>query len=97
MTQDSGTRRTTLNRAYVLIQTEAQSTAEVAEALRHSFGIPMVDIVNGPYPVIAVVEGGNISTMAKTIAVDIRKLRGVRDIIVYMTTPEQEVAPENKK
>jgi len=80
----------TENRAYVLIDSEENKASEVATSLRDRVGVTMADVVNGPYRVIAVVEGSNISAIAKTILIDIKKLSGVRDIIVYMATPEEQ-------
>jgi hypothetical protein len=92
MTQDARTPKTAVNRAYVLIETEAGKASEIAEALRRRFRIARVDLVEGPYAVIAVVEGADISAMAKTIAVDIRALTGVKDIIVYMAKKKERLA-----
>jgi hypothetical protein len=82
----------TINRAYVLIEAEADRAFEIAEALRRRFRISRVDVVDGPYAVIAVVEGYDLAVMAKTIAVDIRALDGVRDIIVYMARRKERLA-----
>jgi len=78
------------SRAYVLIDVEEAKASEVVMGLRNRLGVAMADIVNGPYRVIAVVEGSNISSIAKTILLDVKKLSGVRDIIVYMVTPEEQ-------
>ncbi|MFH1169297.1 MAG: hypothetical protein V1691_01245 [Chloroflexota bacterium] len=75
-------------RAYVLIDTEADRAFEVVKSLRTQLGIPMADIVDGPYRVIAVIESNNIAAIAKKVLVDIRKLSGVKDLIVYMARPE---------
>jgi hypothetical protein len=91
MTEMTTPRCSARNRAYVLIHTEAGKAAEVVKSLRGRLGIAMVDVIEGPYNVIAVVEGANLSAVAKTILVDIKKLSGVRDIIVYLVTPEAEV------
>ena len=80
----------TENRAYVLIDAEESKASEVAAILHNRSGITMADVVNGPYRVIAVVEDSNISAIAKTILIDIKKLSGVRDIIVYLATPDEQ-------
>lgn len=79
-----------VNRAYVLIDTDENKAGEVVSKLRLRLGVALADVINGPYHAIAVVESSNISAMAKTILLDIRKLSGVRDIIVYMTKPEDD-------
>ncbi len=80
------------NRAYVLIDAEEDKASEVATSLHGRLGVTTADVVNGPYRVIAVVEGSNISAVAKTILIDIKNLSGVRDIIVYLATPEEQTS-----
>lgn len=78
------------NRAYVLIDVKEDSAAEVAKYLREDLGLATVDVINGPYRVIAVVEGRSISSMARTIVGDMKRLSAVRDIVVYMSVPEEK-------
>lgn len=80
-------------RAYILVDTEAAKAAEVVEILRGRADICLADVVNGPYKVIAVVQGMNTSEVAKTILIDIRKLSGVKDLIVY-TACQETCAPD---
>ena len=92
MTRDTTSPKKSINRAYVLIEAEADKANEIADVLRRRFRIGRVDVVDGPYAVIAVVEDYYIAAMAKTIAVDIRALGGVRDIIVYMARRKEGLA-----
>jgi hypothetical protein len=79
------------SRAYVLIDVKEDSIAEVARYLRDDLGLATVDIINGPYHIVAVMEGTSISSLARTVVVDIRKLSAVRDIVVYMSEPEEKI------
>ena len=79
------------SRAYVLIDVREDSIAEVARYLRDDLGLATVDVINGPYHIVAVMEGRSISSVARTIVVDIKKLSAVRDIVVYMSEPEEEI------
>jgi len=78
-------------RAYVLIDVAEDSIADVARYLRDDLGLATVDIINGPYHIVAVMEGRSISYLARTVVVDIKKLSAVRDIVVYMSEPEEEI------
>ena len=78
-------------RAYVLIDVAENRALEVARSLRDDFSLSTVDVINGPYRVIAIVEGDNISAMVKTILVDIKRLNAVKDIVVYVSIPEEEL------
>jgi hypothetical protein len=82
------------NRAYVLIDTDEDRVFEISTRLRGMPGVAMADAVNGPYRVMAVLEGNNLSTIAKTVVVDIRKLGGVKDLIVYTALPTPETVPQ---
>ena len=90
MTHEKSIGTTFANRAYILIKTDFRNAGGIAELLQLMPGISMVDIVNGPYQVIAVMEGDDISKIATTVAIDIRKLTGVKDIIVYMSVMGRE-------
>lgn len=81
-------------RAYVFIDTEPGRVTRVVQSLRGRLDIPLIDAINGPHNAIAVVEGNNASAVAKAILVDIRKLAGVRNVTVYLATPEEEAAGE---
>jgi DNA-binding transcriptional regulator LsrR (DeoR family) len=95
MTRNIRTLKKAANRAYVLIKTEPEKADEIAGELHRRFGIATVDIVDGPYEIIAVVEDSGIAAMAKTIAVDIRALAGVKDIIVYMKKQKEPVVEKD--
>ena len=47
-------------RAYILIETSVGSTAQVATELKKIDGMIAVDMVTGPFDIIAVVEADNL-------------------------------------
>jgi nitrate reductase NapAB chaperone NapD len=77
-------------RAYVLINSDPEMTDRVVQSLRCRRDVRLADAINGPHDVIAVVEGSNASAVATAILASIRKLEGVRDITVYLATPQRE-------
>jgi len=78
-------------RAYVLIDTSLDNARRIVTELRKWPAVLLVDIVNGPQPVIAVLEGDDPSAIARTILFDIRRIEGVSDLIVYLKLgPEQQ-------
>jgi DNA-binding Lrp family transcriptional regulator len=77
-------------RAYVLIDSEPEMTDRVVQSLRGRGDVRMADAINGPHDVIAVIEGSNASAVATAILMSIRKLHGVKDITVYLATPQRE-------
>jgi hypothetical protein len=84
-----------MNRAYVLIDTDEARAFDIVTRLHDMLNVSTVDVINGPYRIIAVLEGNNLSAIAKTVVIDIRKLSGVRDLIVYMAMPKQKTEPQS--
>ena len=74
-------------RAYVLIDADPEMTDRVVQSLRCRGDVLLADAINGPHNVIAVIEDSNASTLATAILVSVRKLKGVRDITVYLAMP----------
>ncbi len=63
--------------AYVLLQTEAGASSEVADALRHLKGVLAADAVAGPYDVIAKVRGRSIDDLCPLVGVTMTDVPGV--------------------
>jgi DNA-binding Lrp family transcriptional regulator len=56
-----------MTRGYVLINTEVGKAGEVVEQLRHMPGVTMVDVVTGPYDIVAVLEGADTTALGKLV------------------------------
>ena len=65
------------NRAFILIETAVGKTREVAGALRATEGIQSVDVVTGPYDIIAVVDSPDINAMGSLVTEMIHSVGGV--------------------
>jgi hypothetical protein len=72
-------------RAYVLIDAAAGRAKKITAELRKKSGVMMADVINGPHPVIACIEGINPSSIARTVLFDIRNIKGVNDLTVYLS------------
>lgn len=77
-------------RAYVLIDASLDNARRIAVKLRQRSGVLLADVVNGPHPIIALLEGNDPSIIAQTVLFDIRKIEGVTDLTVYLTSEEQK-------
>jgi hypothetical protein len=77
-------------RAYVFIETRPGMAWNVLHNLKKRKCVRQVDVINGPYEVIAVVEGDGASSVAMTILTGIRKLDGVADVVVYLAEKKGE-------
>ena len=64
-------------RVFILIETAVGKTREVAKSLRDVGGIQSVDVVTGPYDVIAVIDAPDINTMGSMVTEKIHTIGGV--------------------
>jgi hypothetical protein len=77
-------------RAYVLIDTSLGNARRIAVELQRRPAVLLADVINGPHPVIAILEGDDPSTVARAILFDIRKIEGINDLTVYLNSEEQK-------
>jgi DNA-binding Lrp family transcriptional regulator len=64
-------------RAYLLVETAVGKTREVANTLRELNGIETVDVVTGPYDIIAVISGDDMSVVGNLVTEGIHTVPGV--------------------
>jgi DNA-binding Lrp family transcriptional regulator len=58
-------------KAFILIETSVGKTKEVANTLRSVTEIASVDVVTGPYDIIAVMEAPDIASMGDLITANV--------------------------
>jgi len=71
-------------RAYVLIETSVGKTKDVALALRKVKGVKEANAVTGPYDVIAVVEGGDLTVVGNLVTNDIHPVGGIERTVTCL-------------
>ena len=64
-------------KAYLLIETAVGKTRDVANTLGGLTGITTVDVVTGPYDIIAVVSGEDMSVVGDLVTGHIHTVPGV--------------------
>ena len=64
-------------KAYLLIETAVGKTRDVAKTLSGLNGIATVDVVTGPYDIIAVVSGEDMSVVGDLVTGHIHTVPGV--------------------
>ncbi len=64
-------------KAFILIETAVGKTREVANTLRSVGGIQTVDVVTGPYDVIAVIDAADINVMGTLVTEKLHTISGV--------------------
>ena len=65
------------SRAFILIETAVGTTRDVATTLKGVAGIQSVDVVTGPYDVIAVIDAPDINTMGSLVTERLHTIGGV--------------------
>jgi len=63
--------------AYVLIQTEMDKAAAVARAISEIDGVVAVDVVTGPYDVIAKTSADTMDELGKMVVSQVQKVPGI--------------------
>lgn len=64
-------------KAFVLIETAVGKTKEVYNALEKLEGIKTIDVVTGPYDIIATVEGDNLNTIGNLVTSRMHPIPGI--------------------
>ncbi len=64
-------------RAYILIETSVGSTAKVAQELKQVEQMVAVDMVTGPFDIIAVVEADNLMDIGGIVSTQMHKVNGI--------------------
>jgi DNA-binding Lrp family transcriptional regulator len=64
-------------KAFVLIETAVGKTKDVASGLKELRGVKSVDPVTGPYDVIAVIEGENLTDIGELVTSKIHPIPGI--------------------
>ncbi|MCE2404630.1 MAG: Lrp/AsnC ligand binding domain-containing protein [Dehalococcoidia bacterium] len=64
-------------KAFILIETAVGKTREVANVLSELGGMKSVDVVTGPYDIIAVIDAPDINTMGGLVTEKIHTISGV--------------------
>ena len=64
-------------KAFVLIETAVGRNKEVATALKQIDGVKSVDIVTGPYDVIATIEGETLNNIGDIVTAKIHPITGI--------------------
>ena len=64
-------------KAFVLIETMVGKSREVVAALRQLEGVKSVDMVTGPYDVIAIIEAKTLSDIGDIVTGKIHPIAGI--------------------
>jgi DNA-binding Lrp family transcriptional regulator len=72
-------------KAFVLIETAVGKNKEVANALEKLKGIKSVDIVTGPYDIIAIIEGASLNDIGDLVTGKIHPIPGISRTVTCLS------------
>lgn len=72
-------------RAYILIETQVGMSKNVAASLRSFDRVRNVDVITGPFDVIALIEAPDMAAVADLVTGQVQGLRGVIRTITCVT------------
>ena len=64
-------------KAYILIETSVGKLQDVAKDLRDLLGVDNVDLVTGPYDIIAVIGAENLNLLGDFITSKVHSVKGI--------------------
>jgi len=64
-------------KAFILIETAVGRNKEVATAMEQLKGVKSVDIVTGPYDIIAIIEGESLNDIGDLVTGKIHPIAGI--------------------
>ena len=71
-------------KAYILIETKVGKTKEVSDRLKGINKITAVDVVAGPYDVIAVIEAEDLNSVGDLVTMQIHAVGGITRTVTCM-------------
>ena len=74
-------------KAYILINVELRQIEAVAHALRQTVGITQVEVVTGPYDMIAFLESTDINGITDFLTNQIQNIPGIAKTLTGFVLP----------
>ena len=64
-------------KAFLLIETQVGKTKDVVDGLVRIKGVAAVDMVTGPYDIIATIEAGNLASVGELVTRSVHVIGGI--------------------
>ena len=71
--------------AYIMIETNIGMVKDVAKSLRAVPGVGDVDVVIGPYDIIATISADDMNSVSDLLATEVHKINGVTRTFTCMS------------
>jgi DNA-binding Lrp family transcriptional regulator len=72
-------------KAFVLIETAVGRNKDVANALKKLKGVKSVDVVTGPYDIIAIMEGESLNDIGDLVTGNIHPIAGISRTVTCLS------------
>ena len=73
-----------LAKAFLLIETAVGRTKEITTALKQLQGVEAVDVVSGPYDIIAIIEAESLNDIGDLVTGKIQSIAGISRTVVCL-------------
>ena len=64
-------------KAFLIIETQVGKTKDVVDGLVRIKGVASVDMVTGPYDIIATIEAGNLASVGELVTSSVHVIGGI--------------------
>ena len=81
------------NKAYVLIRTVPDKTKEAFRSLRECAEVKVVDIITGPYDIIAIIEAPSADEVLDFVMGQVRYIDGITDTVTCFAVRTTDQSP----
>jgi len=72
-------------KAFILIETAAGRTKEIVSSLKQLEGVKSVDMVTGPYDIIAIIEGESMTDIGDLVTGKIYSVPGISRTVTCLS------------
>ncbi len=72
------------SRAFILIETAVGKTKDVVAALHKLEGMKSVDVVTGPYDIIAIIEAADLGSIGDMVTGKVHTIAGIQRTVTCL-------------
>ena len=76
-------------KAFVLIETAVGKSRDVVKALKSTSGVVSVDLVTGPYDIIALVEAADLGSIGDMVTQQVHTIGGIQRTVTCLAVGQQ--------
>ncbi len=79
-----------ISTAYLLIRVEPSMARKVYDALQRMSGVQHLDVISGPYDIIAVVQGADFTHIGRLVLDRVQHIEGISETVTCGVIPIEQ-------